>query len=258
MIKSTRNVAIGSIAVVALLLAAIAGRWAYTAHMNHELLVADPDALSARRSLTHYAAAIATPAYAKNCAQCHGSNLKGNNKRGYPDLTDRDWIYGEGRVSEIELTITYGIRSHNPKARNYADMPGFAKAKPDERSQVSSLSPGQINDLTAYLVALSSHKPISGGAESGEMLFTNSGGCFDCHGGDAGGDNFIGAVNLQDNIWLYGDGSPDSIYASIADGHAGVCPAWINKLKPAVIRALAVYINTRSRPPGGGGAGGAS
>ncbi|MFZ1990024.1 MAG: c-type cytochrome [Alphaproteobacteria bacterium] len=205
-----------------------------------------------------FAVAEAAPIYAHNCAACHGGNLKGKSDLGAPNLTDRDWIYGQGRIAEIEETITYGIRSHNPRSRNLADMPGFAKANPDERAKMNSLSPPQIDDLVGYLFAIESRGPKNPAASRGQALFLGSGGCFDCHGNDAMGDNYVGAVNLADNIWLYGDGSASSVFGSIAQGHAGVCPAWVNKIRPAAIRALAVYIYVHSRGAKTKSAGGAS
>ena len=246
-----RVIAIGVIALAGLAIA----YFVYTANMNAQLLRLDADELPTRLTLVRFAVAEAAPLYARDCASCHGRDLRGNAELGAPNLTDRDWIYGQGRIGEIEQTISYGIRSHNPRARNLADMPGFAKARPDERVTMYPLSPPQIEDLVSYLFSIEKRGPKNAAAARGESLFLGSGGCFDCHGNDAAGDSYVGAVNLTDNVWLYGDGSFSSVFRSIAKGHAGVCPAWIGKIKPAGIRALAVYIYVRSHPtkvlPGG-------
>lgn len=245
-------IAFGITLIVCLAIAYVA----YNASMNGQLLRLDADALPRHAALVRFAVAEAAPLYARNCASCHGRDLKGNSELGAANLTDQDWIYGEGRVGEIEQTITYGVRSHHPRARNLSDMPGFAKAKPDERVTMNYLSPTQIEDLVSYLFAVEGRGPKSAAAGRGKSLFLGSGGCFDCHGNDAMGDSYVGAVNLTDDIWLYGDGSSSSVFRSIAKGHAGICPAWASKIRPAGIRALAVYIYVRSHStkarPGGG------
>ena len=85
-------------------------------------------------------------------------------------------------------------------------------------------------------------------AARGGKVFADTGQCFDCHSGDGGGDDAIGGPNLLDNIWLYGDGSRESLFQSIAHGRAGVCPAWSKRLKPGQIRALAIYISNTAKP----------
>jgi cytochrome c oxidase cbb3-type subunit 3 len=244
--------------LVILIACLVGGCFAYYSKLNAQLLRADGDTLPNSAGLVRFAVAEAGPVYARHCAACHGADLKGNSVLGAPNLTDPDWIYGQGRISEIEQTITYGIRSHNPRSRNLADMPGFAKAKPDERARMNPLSPLQIDDLVDYLFAVEGRGPNAAAASRGEALFLGAGGCFDCHGNDAIGDSYVGAVNLSDNIWLYGDGSASSVFRSIAKGHAGVCPAWVDKIRPAAIRALAVYIYERSHSANPKSTGGAS
>ena len=232
---------------IGILIACLAiAHFTYNSIMNARLLRAEADALPNRTPLVRFAVAEAAPVYAHYCAECHGRDLQGNSQLGAPNLTDQDWIYGQGRIAEIEQTITYGIRSHNPRSRDLADMPGFAKANPDARVKMNSLSPPQIDDLVSYLFSLEKRGPKDGAASRGEALFSGAGGCFDCHGNDAMGDSYVGAVNLTDNIWLYGDGSASSVFRSIAKGREGVCPAWSGKIPPAEIRALAVYVYAHS------------
>ena len=49
--------------------------------------------------------------FLNNCAQCHGSDAKGG--RTFPDLTDRDWLWG-GEPEQIMQTITDGRRGIMP------------------------------------------------------------------------------------------------------------------------------------------------
>jgi len=40
----------------------------------------------------------AAPVFAENCAVCHGPEGKGDQTKGAPNLTDRDWLYGSARA----------------------------------------------------------------------------------------------------------------------------------------------------------------
>jgi len=53
---------------------------------------------------------------------------------------------------------------------------------------------------------------------------------------------------LTDKTWLYGDGSPSAIAASITYGRAGFCPAWTGRLSASAIRRTAVYVYTLAHP----------
>jgi cytochrome c oxidase cbb3-type subunit 3 len=208
-----------------------------------ELLLADPDALSP--AIASSARAAGATIFADDCAACHGANGKGAAPLGVPDLTDHDWLYGAGRVSEIAQTVRYGIRSGDPRARNLADMPAYAHAVPYAREKLPPLAPNDVQDLVAFLLR-QEHRPTNADAAGrGEKIFKTRGGCWDCHGEDGHGDNAVGAPNLTDRIWLYGDGSPAGIFRSIADGHQGVCPAWVNRLSAAEILDVAVYVQSR-------------
>ena len=219
---------------------------AYDRIMNYELLAAAPGAIAADSRLDHFAGNLARPAWRANCAGCHGAGMTGDPARGIPNLTDADWIYGSGTVSQIEYTITYGIRAGNPKSRNLAFMPSFAHPN-DDREKLSALSPGEIKDVIAYLFSLEGRPADPAATARGASIYADKGACYDCHTPDGRGDHDIGAPNLADRIWLYGDGSEASIFNSIEKGRAGFCPAWKGRLSPAVVRALAVFIQDRSQ-----------
>jgi cytochrome c oxidase cbb3-type subunit 3 len=53
----------------------------------------------------------------------------------------------------------------------------------------------------------------------------------------------FGAPNLTDQIWLYGSDEA-TIVETITNGRSGVMPAWVGRLDPATIKALAVYVHT--------------
>ena len=242
--RTRRRWLFGVAAVMAV--AAVMVYLAYVQIMKYELLSADADSIAGNPRLARFADNLARPAWSRNCAGCHGANLEGDSARGVPNLTDDDWIYGSGEVSQIEYTITYGIRSGNPKSRNLAFMPSFAHPN-DDKEKLAALSPAEIKDVIAYIFSLEGRKADPTAVTRGASIYADKGACYDCHTPDGRGDHDVGAPNLADNIWLYGDGSEASVFKSIENGHAGVCPAWKGRLTPAVIRALAVFVQDHSQ-----------
>jgi len=214
------------------------------AALQSRLLRAAPDSVALDPTLGPYSLALGRVAYANRCAACHGSRGSRDPIRGVPALASGHWLYGTGRVAELEHTILYGIRSGHPKAWNLASMPAFATAKPYAAYTTPSLTPGQIDDVTGYLLSLQGLDADRATARRGSAVFHGTGGCYDCHSDDARGDSAIGAPDLTGAPWLVGDGSAASIRATIAHGLAGRCPAWIDRLPPATIRALAVYVHS--------------
>jgi cytochrome c oxidase cbb3-type subunit 3 len=233
-------------AVVAVLICAIGA----VAIMNHlteaRLLRADPNTVPASPALMGFALARGSPVFRAHCAVCHGAEGRGDPSRGVPDLTDNDWLYGTGQVSDIEQVVDYGIRSHNPKAWNLAEMPAFAHAVPSATEKMGPLSPGDIRDVVEFLRSTQGLTSDTAAVARGSQIYQGRGGCFDCHASDARGDSAIGAPNLTDKVWLYGDGSRQAVFDSIAHGHRGVCPAWITQLRPGPIREAALYVYSLS------------
>ena len=227
---------------------------AYVLRTEARLLRADPDVVPTSPALMAFAQRRGEASFASRCASCHGVVGRGDLARGIPDLSDDDWLYGTGQLSDIEQVITYGIRSHNPKGWNLAIMPAYATAHPNSRDRnILARSPGDIGDLVEFLLfgTGNANKPVSAedpaAIARGAALFIGAGGCYDCHAQDAKGDASIGAPNLTDQISLYGT-SRDALLASISFGRAGVCPAWVSRIRPVEIRELAVFVYTLSRP----------
>jgi cytochrome c oxidase cbb3-type subunit 3 len=210
------------------------------------LLRADPDAIAADAGLNRFAIRRGAPIFHARCASCHGDHGEGDPTRGVPNLTDRDWLYGAGEVSDIERVVDYGIRARNPKSWNMAVMPALATPNPGGEKGLQPLSPGDIDDVIDFLMQVERRPYDPAAAARGGAIYATRGACYDCHGADAAGDAAIGAPNLADRIWLYGDGSRAAIFQSIAQGRQGVCPAWIKTLSPAQIREAAVYVHSLS------------
>lgn len=217
------------------------------ASVEARLLRADPNALPTDTGLMAFAQRGGDALYASHCLTCHGAGWRGDPERGIPSLSDGDWLYGTGSVSDIEQIIKYGIRSYHPKAWNLAIMPAYATPQPSSRDgKIPPLSPGNMRDLVEFLFREQGHHADTEAAVRGASLFRGAAGCFDCHAPDAKGDSAIGAPNLADGITLYGDGSREALSMSIAYGRQGVCPSWVARLRPVEIRELAAYVYSLS------------
>lgn len=228
----------------AFLLVGGASAWVRNGSYDADLLRSDPDAAAASPVLLRRARALSAPAYRTHCAGCHGAEMRGDPARGAPNLVDADWLYGSGRAAEIEQTLLYGVRSGAAKARNFAVMPAFGRPNPASAAYaVPPLSPGQLDDVAQYVLKLEGRAAERPAAERGRAVFGGTGGCYDCHAGDGGGDPAIGAPRLNDGVFMRGNGSGEDIRRILKDGAAGVCPAWSGRLPPEVIRALAVTIH---------------
>jgi cytochrome c oxidase cbb3-type subunit 3 len=244
-----------SLIVALLVLAGSAAGWAaYDGWRTASLLRADPDQLPAQASLTAFAVARGRAGFARYCASCHGRDGRGDPSAGVPNLTDHDWLYGDGKVSEIEGVVLYGVRAPNARTWKLASMPAYARRTPyPPEPALQALSPGDIDDVIAFLFTIEGRQAASHASRRGQAIFSGRGGCYDCHAPDAHGDPGVGAPNLADAIWLYGAGRPRDVFDSIAYGRAGVCPAWAGRLKPGPIREIAFFVHSLPTPTASGG-----
>jgi cytochrome c oxidase cbb3-type subunit III len=227
---------------VVLLIGALALGLSYWLHLRslEALLVrAWPTELANDPAMMRFAVPLARPIYAAHCASCHGANLRGNQAIGAPNLADSIWLYGDGGIGDIENTISYGIRSGHPKAHNVTDMPA--------EGRTHQLSAPEIDDVVEFVLNLSRQPHDEAGAERGRKLFYDKGNCFDCHASDAMGNTDYGSPALLGPTWNYG-GDRQTLRRTIYSGRHGLCPAWINRLTPPQIRALAVYLYVESHP----------
>jgi cytochrome c oxidase cbb3-type subunit 3 len=217
------------------------------------LLRADPNLIPSNPALMGFALDRGRALFEVHCAACHGTEAQADPARGIPGLSDADWLYGTGLVSDIEQVVRYGIRSAHPKAWNLAIMPAYATPRPSPRdAAIQPLSPGNIRDLVEFLFTEQGREAESVAAVRGAELFAGAGGCYDCHAPDAKGDSAIGAPDLTDGITLYGDGSRESLTMSISYGRHGMCPAWVGRITPAGIREVALFVYSLSHPHGVG------
>ena len=163
--------------------------------------------------------------FSQNCAQCHGSDARGG--LGFPNLTDKDWLYG-GTPDKIKETLLYG---------RVAAMPPWGDA----------LGEQGIKEMTAHVLSLSGRTVNQKDAEAGAAKFAM---CAACHGADGKGSvahNLpCGAPNLTDNIWLYG-GSKRAVEETLRNGRAGVMPAWKDILGEDKVHLLTAYVYSLSQ-----------
>ncbi len=163
------------------------------------------------------AKAIGERIFMNNCAQCHGSDAHGS--RGFPNLTDNDWIHG-GSPEKISETLTNG---------RVGMMPPMAAAVGTE---------DDVKNVANYVLSLSNSDHDATRAAAGKEKF---GVCAACHGAEGTGNPAIGAPNLADNIWLHGAGE-EAIIKRINEGKVNQMPAQGAKFTPEQIHVLAAYV----------------
>lgn len=177
-----------------------------------ETLAKSPEALAVGQKL-----------FLNNCAQCHASD--GGGSRGFPNLTDRDWLWG-GDARTIETTIAEG---------RTGVMPPWGPA----------LGEAGVKDVAHYVLSLSGSTHDSIRKARGEPIYKTT--CAACHGAEGKGNPALGAPNLTDRIWLHGAGEP-AIIDVVTRGRISQMPAHKNALSPAKIRLLAAYVLSLSQP----------
>ncbi len=207
--------------------------WASTGQYQQELKTADAEygPLFARFAAMDLKAVAADPKaraigerlFMTYCAQCHGSDARGN--KGYPNLTDQDWLHG-GEPATIKTTILHGRTGMMP--------PMGAAVGGDS----------DIENLAHYVRSLSgaTTDPIKVAQGKGKF-----GVCAACHGPDGHGNQALGAPNLSDKIWLYG-GDTDTVMQTIRKGRNNTMPAFEGVLGEAKSHVLAAYVWGLSQP----------
>jgi cytochrome c oxidase cbb3-type subunit 3 len=170
------------------------------------------------------AQAIGERLYMNNCAQCHASDARGS--KGFPNLTDSDWLHG-GSPEKIIETITLG---------RIGQMPPMAAAVG---------TPQDVKNVANYVMGLSSSPHDSVSAGLGKAPFAV---CAACHGADGKGNTALGAPNLTDGIWLHGYGV-NAITEMVNQGKVNQMPAQGGRLTEAQIRVLASYVWAFSNHP---------
>ncbi len=196
-----------------------------------QLKTASLEQIKASPDMLRIALARGKAAFGDNCAACHG--LGGGGAVGFPNLTDDDWLWG-GKLSDIETTITHGIRwTQNSQSRT-GEMLAFGKTGVLKKPEIE-----QVVDYVRSLAKLDVPKGTN--LDAGKELFATN--CAACHGEGAKGNKELGAPDLTDAIWLYGS-SRTAMIETVTNGRGGVMPAWTGRLDPVTIKSLTVYIHS--------------
>ena len=162
--------------------------------------------------------------FLNTCAQCHGSDAQG--VKGYPNLTDKDWLYG-GDPQTILATLHEGRNGMMPPM---ADAVGTAD---------------DVLNVANYVLSLSNTPHDGAKAVLGKAKFTA---CAACHGEDGKGNQAMGAPNLTDKTWLYG-GNISSIVEGINKGRKNQMPAYKGVIDEDKLHLLAAYVWSLSNNP---------
>ncbi len=151
------------------------------------------------------------------CAQCHGSDARGN--KGFPNLTDKDWLYG-GEPDMIKTSIMNGRTGM---------MPPMGAALGSDKD---------VENVAHYVLSLSGSTSDPIKVAFGKEKF---GACAACHGADGRGNQALGAPNLTDKTWLYG-GSAETIMETIRKGRNNTMPTFQEFLGEGKVHLLAAYV----------------
>ena len=184
-------------------------------------LAGDPTAVALGRSI-----------FSNTCATCHGSSAHG--AIGYPNLSDNIWHWGgtPDRVLETVLNGREGV------------MPPWGKVL------TGMGGPNAVDYVVAYVRTLSHPETLQNNylASQGKPLFEAV--CVACHGADGKGNQAMGAPDLTDDYWLYGDSGLD-LRKTITDGRHGTMPAHRELLGETRARLVAAYVWSLSHPVAG-------
>jgi cytochrome c oxidase cbb3-type subunit 3 len=168
--------------------------------------------------------AIGQKLFLNNCAQCHSSDARGG--KGYPNLTDAEWIYG-GAPETIEETITNGRKGV---------MPPWGAVLGEEG----------VKDMAHYVMSLNGRTFDSLRAARGKDKYMTT--CVACHGAEGKGNPAIGAENLTSATLLHGADEP-ALIETIGKGRTDTMPAQKELLGAAKVHILAAYVWSLSNAP---------
>ncbi|MDR7099040.1 cytochrome c oxidase cbb3-type subunit 3 [Lysobacter niabensis] len=189
------------------------------------VLAANGDAVKLGRSI-----------FNNTCATCHGSSATG--AIGYPNLTDDIWHWG-GTPDKVLETVLDGREGVMPEWGTVLTGMGGDNAVDYVIAYVRTLSNPDKSLYNDYM------------ASQGKKLY--EGICVACHGVDGKGNQAMGAPDLTDDYWLYGN-STEALRQTIAKGRHGSMPAHRALLGETRVRLVAAYVWSLSHNKPGAGA----
>lgn len=186
--------------------------------------------IAKNETLRRFAISGGASAFKVYCSQCHGSGAAGS--PGYPNLNDDVWLWG-GSIEAIHLTITHGVRYAGDDDTRFSEMPAFGAD--------AILSAGDIQATANYVGQLAGLEHDVALAQAGAAVYADN--CESCHAPDGTGMRDLGAPNLTDAVWLYGD-NVSEIATQISRPQHGVMPAWGDRLGDVTVKQLAVFVHS--------------
>lgn len=166
--------------------------------------------------------------FANNCQPCHGAGGGGN--PGYPALAAGNWLWG-GTLEAIQQTVTHGIRSDDPEARQSQMLRFGADAV---------LKPEEIQQVADYVMTLFGTPTRGVDVTAGKALFAEN--CVACHGEAGQGNREVGGPRLASRVHLHGDDRA-AVVAQITNPRMGVMPNWNLRLDDATVKSVALYVH---------------
>jgi cytochrome c oxidase cbb3-type subunit 3 len=185
-----------------------------------DVLARDPVALKLGRSI-----------FSNTCATCHGSS--GHGAVGFPNLSDKIWHWG-GSPDRVLQTVLDGRDGVMPAWGPVLAGMGGEHAQDYVIAYVRSLAKPEQSLQNDYM------------ATRGKALY--EGVCVACHGIAGKGNPELGAPDLTDDYWLYGD-SNEVLNKTLSEGRHGVMPPHRALLSETRSRLVAAYAWSLSNLP---------
>jgi cytochrome c oxidase cbb3-type subunit 3 len=185
----------------------LAAAFAPYADKSIDVIARDPAAIKLGKAI-----------FSNNCATCHGSSAQG--AVGYPNLTDDIWHWG-GAPEQILETVLNGRQ---------AAMPAWESALGGKQG---------VTAVAVYLQSLRGEKADPSLVNIGKNKYDTI--CVSCHGVDGKGMQALGAPDLTDDYWLYGE-SLTALEQSIGQGRNGQMPAHAPIIGETRARLAAAYV----------------
>lgn len=173
-----------------------------------------------------------------------------------PDgTTGHVWAHGVLRESVRRLPLWWLLMSIGafisagvyfalyPGLGNYKGSLGWTQEDQFQRDTESNNAKieAQVQPLRA--LTIEQMATDSNATANGQRLFHDN--CAACHGADALGNPILGAPNLVDADWLYGESS-ETLLTSIRDGRGGVMPALGSVLGEDGLNEVVSYVMSLS------------
>jgi cytochrome c oxidase cbb3-type subunit 3 len=102
------------------------------------------------------------------------------------------------------------------------------------------LKPAEVQDVASYVRSLSGQEPRARRPSAAALFAAN---CVACHGpGRQGQPHVRRAQPDRPHLALWRQ--PHSVAETVTNAHAGVMPAWGQRLDPVTIKMLAAYVHS--------------